>query len=55
MAVNPEDRRVVEDGEFVVHSSPPERQAVNVSPMIWVLGISLGLSAVGMAIVWMLT
>ena len=52
MTVNPEDRRVVKDGEFVVQSQPPERQAVNVKPMIWVLVISLSFSILGMAIAW---
>lgn len=54
MTVNPEDRRVVEDGEVVVQSQPAERQAVNVAPMIWVLGLSLGLSVVGLAVAWIL-
>lgn len=54
MTVNPEDRRVLEDGEFVVRSQPPERQAVNVAPMIWVLGISVGFSVIGLMLSWLL-
>ncbi len=50
--VDSDDRRVVEDGEVVVKAKTEERQAVEVKPMRYVLGISLGLVIVAMAVAY---
>ncbi|MDQ0510645.1 hypothetical protein [Ancylobacter amanitiformis] len=50
MTQDTDDRRVVEDGEVVVKARPEERQAVEVRPMRYVLGISLVLVILGMAV-----
>ncbi|HSI42608.1 MAG TPA: hypothetical protein VLA00_18830 [Xanthobacteraceae bacterium] len=42
-----------EDGEVAVTARPAERQAVEVKPMRYVLGISLALVVVGMAVSYM--
>ncbi|GLK71796.1 hypothetical protein KHC23_13490 [Ancylobacter dichloromethanicus] len=47
---NSDDHRVVEDGEVVVKADTEERQAVEVRPMRYVLGIGLLLVIIGMAV-----
>lgn len=53
MNQNVDDHRVVEDGEVVVKANVEERQAVEVKPMRYVLGIGLLLVIVGFAAVYM--
>lgn len=50
--VQPE-RREVEDGEVVVKSQPEARQATEVKPMRYVLGIGLLLVIIGMVVAYM--
>lgn len=45
---NSDDHRVVHNGEVVVKANTEERQAVEVKPMRYVLGISLALVIVAM-------
>ncbi|MCJ8141482.1 hypothetical protein [Ancylobacter gelatini] len=45
-----DDHRVVENGEVVVKADTEERQAVEVKPMRYVLGIGLAAVIIGMAI-----
>jgi hypothetical protein len=54
MTVNPEDRRVIDHGEVVVKSQPEERQSVEVKPMRYVLGVSLGLVVVALGAVYLI-
>ncbi|MPT24076.1 MAG: hypothetical protein E2577_14475 [Starkeya sp.] len=50
--IDSDDRRIVDNGEVVVKAKTEERQAVEVKPMRYVLGISLGLVIVGMAVAY---
>jgi len=50
MVQNSDDHRVVEDGEVVVKANTEERQAVEVKPMRYVLGVGLLLVIIGMAV-----
>lgn len=50
MVQDSDDHRVVENGEVVVKANTEERQAAEVRPMRYVLGIGLALVIVGMAI-----
>ncbi|WP_202911157.1 hypothetical protein [Ancylobacter sp. TS-1] len=50
MVQDSDDHRVVRNGEAVVKADTEERQAVEVRPMRYVLGIGLALVIVGMAI-----
>ena len=50
MAQDTNDRQVVEDNDVVVKAPPEERQAVEVRPMRYVLGIGLLLVVIGMAV-----
>ncbi|WP_371345886.1 hypothetical protein [Ancylobacter sp. IITR112] len=50
--VDADDRRVVENGEVVVKAETQERQAAEVKPMRYVLGVGLGLVIIGMAIAY---
>lgn len=45
-----DDHRVIENGEVVVKADTEERQAVEVKPMRYVLGIGLAAVIIGMAI-----
>jgi len=47
-----DDHRVVEHGEVVVKANTEERQAVEVRPMRYVLGIGLALVILGMAVTY---
>lgn len=51
--VNSDDHRVIENGEVVVKADTEERQAVEVRPMRYVLGIGLALVIIGMAVSYM--
>ncbi len=53
MTQDSDDHRVVENGEVVVKANTEERQAVEVRPMRYVLGIGLVLVIIGMAITYM--
>jgi len=53
MAEHVDDHRVVENGEVVVKANVEERQAVEVKPMRYVLGIGLLLVIVGMTVAYM--
>jgi hypothetical protein len=53
MVQDSNERKVVEDGEVVVTSKPAERQAAEVRPMRYVLGIGLLLVILGMAVSYM--
>ncbi|WP_170010175.1 hypothetical protein [Starkeya sp. ORNL1] len=53
MVQDSNERKVVEDGEVVVKSQPEERQAAEVRPMRYVLGIGLLLVIIGMAVSYM--
>lgn len=53
MVQDSNERRVVDHGEVVVKSQPEERQAAEVRPMRYVLGIGLVLVIVGMAVSYM--
>jgi hypothetical protein len=53
MVQDTDDTKVREHGETVVKSQPEERQAVEVRPMRYVLGIGLLLVIIGMAIGYM--
>ncbi|MBS7544992.1 hypothetical protein [Ancylobacter oerskovii] len=48
-----EERQVVESGNVVVQADPMERQATEVRPMRYVLGIGLLLVVIGMAVTYM--
>jgi hypothetical protein len=54
MVQDSNERKVVESGETVVKSQPEARQAAEVRPMRYVLGISLVLVIIGMAVSYML-
>ncbi|WP_428029889.1 hypothetical protein [Ancylobacter sp.] len=49
---NSDDHRVVDNGEVVVKANTEERQAVEVKPMRYVLGISLALVVVAMILAY---
>ncbi|WP_156029601.1 hypothetical protein [Ancylobacter sp. FA202] len=49
---NSDDHRVVDNGEVVVKANTEERQAVEVKPMRYVLGIGLVLVIAGMVIAY---
>ncbi len=53
MTQDSDDRRVVENGEVVVKAKTEERQAVEVRPMRYVLGIGLALAIIGLAVSYM--
>ncbi|MDF2809212.1 MAG: hypothetical protein K0S56_243 [Microvirga sp.] len=53
MVQDSKDRKVADEGEVVVKSQPEERQAVEVRPMRYVLGIGLVLVIIGMAVSYM--
>ena len=48
-----EERQVVESGNVVVQAKPVERQATEVRPMRYVLGIGLFLVIIGMMVTYM--
>ncbi|GLK84238.1 hypothetical protein [Ancylobacter defluvii] len=48
-----EERQVVESGNVVVQAKPVERQATEVRPMRYVLGIGLLLVIIGMMVTYM--
>ncbi len=48
-----DDHREIDNGEVVVKANTEERQAVEVKPMRYVLGIGLLLVIVGMAVTYM--
>jgi len=50
MVKDSDDHRVVDHGEVVVKADTEERQAVEVKPMRYVLGIGLLLVIIGMAV-----
>lgn len=50
MTQDSDDRRVIEDDDVVVKSDPEARQAAEVRTMRYVLGISLVLVIIGMAV-----
>jgi hypothetical protein len=50
MVQDSDDHRVVERGEVVVKADTEERQAVEVKPMRYVLGIGLALVIIGFAV-----
>lgn len=49
---NSDDHRVVDNGEVVVKADTEERQAVEVKPMRYVLGVGLALVIVAMVIAY---
>lgn len=49
---NSDDHRVVDNGEVVVKADTQERQAAEVKPMRYVLGVGLALVIVGMVIAY---
>lgn len=53
MVQDSNERKVAEGGEVVVKSQPEERQAADVRPMRYVLGIGLALVIVGMVVSYM--
>jgi hypothetical protein len=53
MVQDSNERKIVEDGEVVVKSQPEARQAAEVRPMRYVLGIGLLLVIIGMAVSYM--
>lgn len=55
MVQDTDDRKTSEQGETVVKSRPQERQAAEVRPMRYVLGIGLLLVIVGMVVSYMVT
>jgi hypothetical protein len=50
MAQHVDDHREFADGEVVVKANTEERQAVEVKPMRYVLGVGLALVIIGMAV-----
>jgi cytochrome c biogenesis protein CcdA len=54
MAQDSDERQVNESGETVVKAQPQARQAVEVRPMRFVLGVSLVLVIIGMAVSYMM-
>lgn len=50
MTQDSDDHRVVENGEIVVKANTEARQAAEVRPMRYVLGIGLALVIIGMAL-----
>lgn len=55
MVQDSKEHKVAEGGEVVVKSEPEERQAAEVRPMRYVLGIGLLLVIIGMAVGYMTT
>lgn len=53
MAQDSDDHRVVENGEVVVKANTEERQAAEVRPMRYVLGVGIIAVIIGMAITYM--
>ncbi len=53
MAQDSDDHREINNGEVVVKANTEERQAVEVKPMRYVLGIRLLLVIVGMTVTYM--
>ena len=53
MVQDSDDHREIENGEVVVKANVEERQAVEVKPMRYVLGIGLLLLIVGMTVSYM--
>lgn len=52
MAQDSDDHHVIDNGEVVVKANTEERQAVEVRPMRYVLGVGLIAVIVGLAIVY---